>query len=157
MDIGFVLALMGAALAIGLAGMGSSIGVGIAGKASAGLVAEEPNSFGQALLLQALPGSQAIYGFLVAILIMQQTGVISGDIPAISLSQGGALFAAGLPVGLTGLASGAFQGQVSASGMSIVAKDPARAGQGIILASLVETFAILGLLISILMINGIQI
>lgn len=157
MDIGVVLALLGAALAIGFGGIGSSIGVGKAGKAGAGLVAEEPGSFGQALLLEALPGSQAIYGFLAAILILQQIGMIGGAVKEVSFEQGAALFAAGLPVGLTCLFSGIFQGHVVASGMSIVAKDPTRSGQGIILASLVETFAILGLLVSILMITGVKI
>ena len=65
MDIGLIYAYLGAALAVGLAGIGSSIGIGYAGMASAGLLAEEPEKFGKALILVALPGTQGIYGFLV--------------------------------------------------------------------------------------------
>ena len=157
MEIGVILAISGAALAIIFGGIGSSLGVGMVGKAGAGLVAEDAKYFGQSLLLQALPGSQAIYGFLAAILILQGIGLIGGNVKDVSFYQGLALLFASLPVSLTCLISAIFQGKVAASALSIVAKDPARGGQGIILASLVETFAILGLLISILMITGIKI
>ena len=59
---GQVLALAGAAIAATLGGIGSALGVGVAGQAAAGVVSEDPNKFGQVLLLQALPGTQGIYG-----------------------------------------------------------------------------------------------
>ncbi|MDD3926203.1 MAG: permease, partial [bacterium] len=63
MDIlGVVFSFAGAALAAGLAGIGSAIGVSIAGQVAVGLVTEEPEKFGQTLILQALPGTQGIYG-----------------------------------------------------------------------------------------------
>ena len=49
---GEFLALLGAATAA-LAGIGSAMGVGVAGEAAAGVVSEDPNKFGQVLLLQA--------------------------------------------------------------------------------------------------------
>ena len=55
---GNFLAVLGAALAVGLGGIGSAKGVGIAGEAAAGLIAEDPDKFGQTLILQALPGTQ---------------------------------------------------------------------------------------------------
>lgn len=69
---GQFLALLGASLAVLLAGIGSAIGVGIAGQAAAGVVTEDPGKFGQTLLLQALPGTQGIYGLLTGFVIMQK-------------------------------------------------------------------------------------
>ena len=66
---GIVFALLGAALAVGLAGMGSAQGVGIAGQAAAGVVTEDPNKFAKVLILQLLPGTQGIYGLLVGFLV----------------------------------------------------------------------------------------
>ena len=49
---GRTLAILGAALAMGMAGTGSAKGVGIAGEAAAGVLAEDPSKFGQTLLLR---------------------------------------------------------------------------------------------------------
>ena len=59
LTLGQVLALFGAALAVGLPGIGSARGVGIVGESAAGLVTEDPSKFGQALILQALPALRA--------------------------------------------------------------------------------------------------
>ena len=64
------LAILGAALAALLAGIGSAKGVGQAGEAATGVMAEDPSSFGKLLVLQALPGTQGIYGLLVAFLVL---------------------------------------------------------------------------------------
>ena len=89
---GIVLALLGAALAVGLAGIGSAIGVGLVGQSAAGVVSEDPDKFGQTLLLQALPGTQGIYGLLTGFLIMQRTGVIGGNLLPLTMEQGWAVF-----------------------------------------------------------------
>ena len=70
MELGQILALSGAAVAVILAGIGSAIGVGLAGQAAAGVVSEDPDKFSQALLLQALPGTQGIYGLLIGFIVM---------------------------------------------------------------------------------------
>ncbi|NBP57829.1 V-type ATP synthase subunit K [bacterium] len=155
--LGVSLAVLGAALAAGLAGAGSSIGVSTAGKTGAGLVAEDSSQFGNILLLSALPGSQAIYGLLAAVLILQNTGVLSGEFANLSWQNGMILAFAGIPVGLTCLASGKYQGDVIASGVQLIARDKSAIGQVIILAALVETFAVFGLLVSILIINGVSV
>lgn len=74
------LAILGAALAAILSGMGSSKGVGIAGEAASGVVTEDPSKFGKALVLQALPGTQGIYGLIVAFMVINNLGLLSGDI-----------------------------------------------------------------------------
>jgi len=152
---GLALAVMGAAIAASLGGIGSSIGVGLAGQAGTGVVSEKPELFGKILLLQALPGTQGIYGFLGALLILIQIGLIGGSPIEISLATGWQFFGAGIPVGLAGLFSGIHQGKVSAAGLSAIAKDPTNTGKAVILSAMVETYAVLGLLISIFLIMGI--
>lgn len=148
---GNFLAVLGAALAVGLGGIGSAKGVGIAGEAAAGLIAEDPDKFGQTLILQALPGTQGIYGFLVGIIVMLNCGFLGGN-AALTASQGMYVLAACLPCALTGLISGIHQGRVAAAGINVVAKRPNEVSKAMIYAAMVETYAILGLLISILLV-----
>ena len=148
---GNFLAVLCAALAVGLGGIGSAKGVGIAGEAAAGLIAEDPDKFGQTLILQALPGTQGIYGFLVGIMVMLNCGFLGGN-AALTASQGMYVLAACLPCALTGLISGIHQGRVAAAGINVVAKRPNEVSKAMIYAAMVETYAILGLLISILLV-----
>ena len=148
---GNFLAVLGAALAVGLGGIGSAKGVGIAGEAAAGLIAEDPDKFGQTLILQALPGTQGIYGFLVGIMVMLNCGFLGGN-AALTASQGMYVLAACLPCALTGLISGIHQGRVAAAGINVVATRPNEVSKAMIYAAMVETYAILGLLISILLV-----
>jgi len=129
-------ALLGAAIAFFVAAMGSSKGVGIAGQAAAGLVAEDPNKFASAMVLQALPSTQAIYGLVIAILIL---GKVTPDI---TFEQGTMLLMAGLPVGIVGYLSGVYQGKVAAAGINLIAKRPESFGHAMIFAINVELFAI---------------
>ena len=150
MITGNVFALLGAAVAA-LAGIGSAIGVGIAGQAAAGVLAEDPKKFGKTLILQALPGTQGIYGLLMAFLIFIRIGLLGGGLGDLTLAQGLYVFASGIPIGLIGIWSGIAQGKAAASGIMLLGKRPDQMAKGIIYAAMVETYAILGLLISILM------
>lgn len=154
MDIGLVFAILGGALAIAFGGMGSSIGVGIAGEAASGVVAEDPEKFGKVLLLQALPGTQGIYGFLAGFWVMLKVSLL-GTAVGISAITGWQIFVACIPVAVTCLFSGIYQGRVSAAGILMVAKKPDEAGKGLIFSAMVETYAVLGLLATILLLRGI--
>jgi len=156
MTFGLAWVILGAALAIGLAGSGSAIGIGIAGEACAGVTTEDPKKFGKLILLQVLPGTQGIYGFLAAIWIMLKVNLLGGVID-ISTQVGFQLMLASLPIAIVGLTSGIYQGKVSAAGAGIIAKRPEESGKAIIFSAMVETYAVLGLLISILLINGVKI
>lgn len=149
------LALVGAALAAFLAGTGSAKGCSIAGQAAAGVTTEDPAKFGQTLVLQLLPGTQGFYGFIVAFLILTKSGILDSSVDPISITQGLGLLAAGLPIGITGLTSGIQQGKASAASISLVGKRPEEMGKAIIFPAIVETYAILGLLVSFLIVNGI--
>jgi len=157
MNLGIILAIAGAVLAISVAGIGSIFGVRLAGEIGAGLVSEDPEKFGKILLLEALPGTQGIYGFLTAFLVMLKIGLLGAGGVTITTSIGWQLMLACLPIAFTGLFSGIMQGKVSAAGVNIVAKQPAASGKAIVLAAMVETYAVLGLLASVLLINGIKV
>jgi len=144
------LAVAGAAIAVGFAGGGSSLGVGTAGSAGAGVIAEKPELFGKVLILQALPATQGIYGFLIAFLILMFTGILGGEPMELTLTQGLQFFFAGFPIGIAGFYSGHYQGKVSAAGIGMIAKNPGDLGKAMVLAAMVETYAVLGFLISAL-------
>ena len=150
--LGHVLALAGAALAALLAGIGSARGVGMAGEASAGLVAEDPNKFGSALLLQLLPGTQGIYGLLVGFVILLQIGLLSGGVKDVSVYQGLMLLLGALPTAFVGYFSAIMQAKTAVAGIGLLAKRPEEAGKAITMAIMVETYAVFALLISMLVI-----
>lgn len=154
---GNFLAYLGAAVAVIFSGIGSAKGVGMVGEAAAGVITEDPDKFGQLLVLQALPGTQGIYGFLIGFIIMLQTGMLNGTMGTLTETTGASIFAAALPVGIVGLLSGIHQGRVSAAGVGIVAKRPDQVSKAMIAAAMVETYAILSFLISMLMIFNVQI
>lgn len=153
---GNFLAILAAAIAA-MAGIGSAIGVGIVGSAAAGVVAEDPKKFGSTLMLQALPGTQGIYGLLVAFIILNKTGIISGNMVELTTVQGGLFLAASLPIGIIGLISAIHQGKVAASGIMLIGKRPEEIAKAMVYAAMVETYAVLALLASFLMVNGIQV
>ncbi|MFH1392605.1 MAG: V-type ATP synthase subunit K [bacterium] len=155
--IGIIFAIIGAAISVVLGGIGSIIGTGKAGQAGAGIVTEEPEKFGKVLLLQALPSTQGIYGFIGCFWVIFKLGLLAGATPDISWQIGLSILAACLPVAICGLTSAIFQSKVSVAGMNIVAKQPDASGKGVILAAMVETYAVLGLLATILLVNGIVI
>ena len=155
-SLGTSLALAGAASAAILAGIGSAVGVGIAVQAGAGVVSEDPDKFGNVLLLQALPGTQGIYGLLIAFIIVLNIGVVDGNMKELTLYQGWSLFIAGLPIGIVGLLSAIYQGKVCAAGIYMAAKRPEETAKGLIFGAMVETYAVLALLISFIMVNGVK-
>lgn len=149
--MGLVLGILGASVAALFAGMGSVFGVGIAGQAAAGVVTEDPSKFSKVLILQLLPGTQGIYGLLVAFLTLNKLGVLSGNADmGMSVASGLAIFCACLPIAIVGLFSGLYQGRTAVSSIGIVAKKPEQFGKSLLFPAMVETYAILALLISVL-------
>ena len=155
MEMGLALALLGAALAALLAGIGSAIGIGISGRTASGVLIEDPDRYGQMFLLVVLPGTQGFYGFLGALLVMLKLEFFTGvGIPALTMGQGVQILFACLPVGLAGLVSAIHQGKVCAAGALMTAKRPELAFKaGVVYAVMVETYAVLGLLVTIFLLN----
>ena len=148
---GYALGLLGAGLAAALAGVGSAKGTGIAGQATAGLTAEDPSKFGRGMLLQALPGTQGLYGFVIFFIALGKLDV------NMTVAQGLQVLAACLPIAIGGLLSAIAQGKVAAASVNILSKKPSDWAKGMIFCTVVETYAILSLLASFLMLRGIVI
>jgi len=148
---GMALGLLGAALAVVLAGIGSAKGTGIAGEAGAGLLCEDPSKFGKVMILQVIPGTQGIYGFVVGFLTLLFMGLMSGAAVNLTLTQGFQFFTACLPIAFGGMISAIAQGRVAVSAINILAKKPDDWAKGMILCITVEFYAILSLLVSIFM------
>ncbi|HSV32036.1 MAG TPA: V-type ATP synthase subunit K [Atribacteraceae bacterium] len=154
---GLVFSILGSALAVGLAGIGSAMGVGIAGEAGAGVMTEDPDKFGQILLLQALPGTQGIYGLLAGFWVLIKLNLFAGEPLAVTTAQGLQIMFACLPIALVGLISGIYQGKTSAACIGLIARRPEETGKAIILPAMVETYAVLSLLATILLLNSIRV
>jgi V/A-type H+-transporting ATPase subunit K len=150
---GLAFAFLGAAIATGFSCIGSIMGVSMTGQSGAGLLTEKPELAGKVITLMVLPGSQGLYGMVISLLFIFNYGpVITGEV-AISASQGVILLAASLPVALTCLTSSPYQAKVCSAGMHMLAKDDKLTGRVITMAALVETYALLGFLISFFMLN----
>ena len=149
MTTGTVLAVAGAALAAIMSGIGSALGVGMAGRAAAGLTAEDPEKFGKALLLQLLPATQGIYGLLIAFLVFIKVNLF-GEVYALTEASGLMIMAGCLPMAIAGFISAIYQAKVAVAGIATVAKRPEESGKAIILVVMVETYAVLALLVSFL-------
>ncbi|WP_373836261.1 V-type ATP synthase subunit K [Jeotgalibaca arthritidis] len=143
---GFIFATIGVALAVIFSGMGSARGVGMTGEAASALIKEQPDKFGKSLILQLLPGTQGLYGFVVGFLIYLN---MSSDM---ALQDGFYMMMAALPIAFTGLTSGIAQGRVATAAIQILAKREEHTTKGIIYAAMVETYAILGFVISFLLV-----
>lgn len=154
---GIVWALLGAVSAVVLSGMGSAYGVGLAGQAASGVVTEDPSKFAKVLIIQLLPGTQGIYGLLVAFITLSKVGLLGGTVASVDLQTGLMIFLACLPIAVVGLVSARHQGKTSAAAIGIVAKKPDQFGKAMLFPAMVETYAILALLISILAVSAIPI
>ncbi len=71
------LGFIGAALSIGLAGIGGGIALSAGAPAAIGAVAEDPSSFGKAIIFVALGEAVAIYGLIIAFLIVLKLPTIT--------------------------------------------------------------------------------
>ncbi|MDE7097603.1 MAG: V-type ATP synthase subunit K [Ruminococcus sp.] len=149
--------MTGAVCAALFAGIGSAKAVGLVGEAAAGVVSVDPSKFSKVLILQLLPGTQGLYGLLIAILLLSRVGVLGGNVADLTTAQGLMFLAASLPMAVVGYFSAMAQGKAAVAGVGITAKKPEHNGKGIIMAAMVETYAILALLVSILLIYNIAI
>ncbi len=152
MELGFMLAILGAVTVAGLGGIGSATGVAIAGAAASGILSEEPEKFGNTIVLVALPGTQGFYGFAIGVIMLYYMGLFAATPKSISVAQGLAFLATGFFCGLVQWWSAVYQGKVCASAASIVAKNPEHSMKGVVYAVMVETYAVLAFLTALIVI-----
>jgi len=131
--------------------IGSGKGVGMVGEAMSGVLIEDPNRFGQLMILQVIPGTNGIYGFLITFIILTNTGLMGGGV-TLPLDTGIQLFLSSLPIGIVGCITAVYQARVAVGGVNLVAKRPDQLSKAMISAVMVETYQILALLISMLMV-----
>ena len=148
---GVGLAFLGAGLAAGMCCVGSARGTGIAGEAATGLLSENPEHFSKCLILQVIPGTQGLYGLVTWFFALFTIGAFSGGIQELTITQGLTVLVACLPCAMGGYRSAIYQGRVAAASMNMAAKQPDDWSKGIILCVVVEFYAILSLLASILL------
>ena len=143
---GFAIAMLGIALCVILCGVGSGIGLYKTGSAAAGVLSESPKKFGKLMVLVLLPATQGIYGFIIGI-------IASGSlILTMNIHAGWGLFCAVLPMTISGFVSAFFQGRSAVNCIRAVGKQDSLGGKLIIYPAMIEFYAILGLLISILLV-----
>lgn len=146
MNVGSAIGMVGVALCVLLCGIGSAIGLFKTGSAAAGVLGENPKKFGKVLVLVLLPATQGIYGFIIGI-------IASGSIANIdTLAQGFALCGAVLPMALSGLITGIIQGKSAVNCIYAVGKQDSLGGKLIIYPAMIEFYAILGLIVSIMLV-----
>ena len=143
--------VIGAMFAVMFGGVGSARGIRIAGGQAAGVLAEKPELFGKLLVLMALPGTQGFYGFIIAIFMAAQTGILTPPLTVTPL-MGVSLLAVGICAGIVLYRSAVYQGEASAASISLTARRPEESGRSILIPALVETYAVVALLASILFI-----
>ena len=148
---GMAIGLLGAGLAAGLCCAGSSRGCGIAGEAGCGLLSEDPSSFSKVMILQVIPGTQGLYGFVIWFLAIMWMGVLDGSAVGMDVATGLKYACACLPMGIGGGISAPAQGRVAAATINLMAKRPNDWFKGVMLCVVVEFYAILSLLASFLL------
>ena len=148
---GAAIGMLGAGLAVCLAGAGSARGTGIAGEAGTGLLCQDPSKFGKVMILQVIPGTQGLYGLVVGFMCMLRMGILDGSYVDLTMAEGFRYFAACLPIAIGGGISAVAQGRVAAGSINLLAKKPNDWSKGMVLCITVEFYAILSLLVSLLM------
>lgn len=150
-NLGLVLAFIGAAVAALFSGIGSAIGVGIAGRSAAGVLSEKPERYTPLMLMVMLPSTQGFYGFAMAFLVLYKLQLFGEEVLTMTTISGLQVLAACLPVGFAGLLSAIHQGKVCSGGILMTAKRPEMAFKaGVLYAVVVEVYAVLGTLITFL-------
>lgn len=146
MTTGYIIGIIGIAVCVLACGIGSAFGLYKTGSAAAGVLGEDPKKFGKVLVLVLLPATQGIYGFIIGIIGS------SSLIETMTAAQGWALFGAVMPMAVSGLITGILQGKSSANCIYAVGKQESLGGKLIIYPAMTEFYAILGLIISIMIV-----
>ncbi|NLH02217.1 MAG: V-type ATP synthase subunit K [Clostridiales bacterium] len=153
---GMILGILGGGLAAALCCVGSAKGTGMAGETGAGLLREKPDMFSKVMILQVIPGTQGLYGFVIWFIEVMWMGVLNGTAVGMDVYKGLLYAVACLPMAIGGLFSAIYQGRVAVSSIHLMAKQPDAMGKGVMLCVIVEFYAILCLLASFLMLIGIN-
>lgn len=148
---GMAIGILGLAITAILCGIGSAVGLKSTGSATAGVLSDDPKKFSKVIVLTLLPATQGLYGFVIAIMGISYLPTSTMD--AAAVAQGWSVFFAVLPMAIVGCISAIFQGKTSASTIMAVGKKPEIAGKSILFPAMIEFYALLGLVSSIMLLN----
>jgi len=149
--MGHVLAIVGAALAVIGGGVGSALALNKTAHAASGVCSENPKLISKIRVIQLLPASQGIYGFVVAYLLLSNCGLLGGTLTEMSFDSGLGLLITALPCAITAFVSAIYQAKAGCAAINMVAKEPTTMVSGILMAAMIEFYAILGFLVSLLL------
>lgn len=136
--------VVGPILVLGLACIGSSIGCAVAGMASHAVMARIDEGHGKMIGMSAMPSSQAIYGFIL--MLLMKNAISEGSLSAL----GGV--GIGISVGFALLFSSVMQGKCCATGIQASAKQPAIYGKCFAAIGIVESFSLFAFVFALLLI-----
>ena len=117
-----VMAYVGVALMVGLAGIASAVGTSICGQAAVGAMKKNSGAFGSFFMV---------------------TNIYNIITPEITMLQGAAVLGIGILVGIVNLAAAIYQGKVCANGIAAIGNGHDVMGKTLILAAYPELYAIL--------------
>ena len=143
---GLTIGIIGLALCAILCGIGSGFGLKFTTSAATGVMSEDPSKFSKVILIAWLPATQGIYGFVIAIMGISNLPAAGAD-PALLV-----LFAA-LPMALGGLVSALLQGKAAATTILAIGKKEEISGKSLIFPAMIEFYALLGMVISIMLLG----
>ena len=146
-ELGKFVAILGLALTTILCGIGSSVGLKASASAAACVMSEDASMFSKVMILVLLPATQGLYGFVIA--IIGAGNVVDG----MTLAQGWEVFACCLPMMIAGMTSAIFQGKTSATTIMAAGKKPEIAGKAMLFPAMIEFYALLGLVVSIILLG----
>jgi len=135
--------MFGPAIILGLGCLGSAIGCAIAGMATHGVMSHVDEGHGKFIGVSAAPSSQAIYAFIL--MLLMRDAIKAGSLSAMSG------IGIGLFVGAAIMVSGIFQGKVIATGIQASAKQPAIFGKCSVALGLLESFALFAFVFALLL------
>ena len=147
--MGYTIAMIGIAVCVLLCGIGSCLGLYKTSTAAAGILGEDPKKFGKVMVLVLLPATQGLYGFIIGIIASSQ---VKADM---EWAQAWALVGALLPMMISGFISAIFQGRAAAKCIYAVGKQESLGGKLIVYPGMIEFYAILGLIISIMLVGAV--
>ncbi len=146
METGYVIAMLSIAFCVLACGVGSCFGLYQTSTTAAGVLSEDPKKFGKVMVLVLLPATQGIYGFIIGIIASSSLSQIT------TTGEGWAMFGALLPMIISGIFSAIIQGKAAANCIKAVGKQESLSGKLIVYPGMIEFYAILGLIISIMLV-----
>ena len=142
--------VIGAGMVVGITGFFSAIGIGMAGATGITASTEKSALFGKSLVFTVLPETVVIYGLLIAILILRTIGVF-GDPKLVKPEV--TLFFSALVMSFVSI-TGYLLGKLGSTAIKSLTVSEDSFGKNIVFVVLVESVAIYGLLVSILILQN---